>query len=259
MKISVNIQTYKRVGEVDTLNLVPHANLWAHSFEIDLYRKAYPDAVIKELPNETQGNLPRVKNFILEHEFNKGFDAVLLLDDDIKTIGWWEKRHARTIGSEEELIDMVLRYSILASDWGAKLWGINVNPDKQVYREYSPFSTISYISSSFSCFLKGNELKYDERFPLKEDYDMLLQQTNKYRLNLRVNKYFYVKKSAENKGGCATYRNQEKEKQQMDDLQKKWGRNLVKRESLRHSRSHSSKKRRTIDINPVVLVPIRGI
>ena len=256
MQISVNIQTYKRAGFVDTLKLCPSAFIWAHEFEVEEYRKAYPGANVKSLPDELRGNLPKVKNYILEK--NKDFDVNVLLDDDISKIGYYKKGLASKVMSEKELLQIIANYSIICMDWGLKLWGIQVNQDKQCYREYSPFSTLSYVSSSFSCFIKGNELQYDERFPLKEDYDMTIQQCMKYRGILRVNKFFYVKKSAENIGGCGVYRNVEREKDQLKLLQKKWGDKIVK-EDNHESRSHSSNKKRAFDINPIIKIPIKGI
>lgn len=253
MKISINCQSYKRAGAVDTMRLGLPMNLWVHTFEIEEYRKLYGDAV-KELPDDTRGNLPRVKNFILEAE--KDNDAIFFLDDDISRVGMFENREPYFFKGDE-LLGFIERYSMLCQEWGLKLWGINVSPDKQNYREYSPFSTLSYVSSSFACFLKGNVLKYDERLPLKEDYDMTIQQCNTYRGLLRVNKAFYVKKSASNVGGCAVYRNIEKEREQLQTFQKKWGDSIVKFDT--NDRSHSTEKRKSIDINPVILVPIRGI
>ena len=49
-------------------------------------------------------------------------------------------------------------------------------------------------------------------------------------------------------GGCAEYRNIQKEKEQMDLLIKKWGSKIVKLDS-----------RNTKDINPVVKPPIKGV
>lgn len=255
MKISINVQSYKRAGSVDTFKLDIPFNLWVHTFEFEDYKKLYGKAV-KELPDETRGNLPKVKNYIMEHEFKNGADAVLLMDDDISRIGIFEDKNG-IILKGEDLLTFITKYTELCRDWGMKLWGVNVSPDKQNYREYSPFSTLSYISSSFACFLKGNELRYDYRLPLKEDYDMTIQQCNRYRGNLRVNKAFYVKKSAENVGGCATYRNIDTERSQLDILQKKWGNSIVKFDT--NDRSHATTKTKSIDINPVILIPIRGI
>ena len=257
MKISVNIQSYKRDNDVDTLKLFPDANVWVHTFEIGEYKKCNKGANIRLLPDKTRGNLPRVKNFILETERKN--DAVVFLDDDMSAINCWEEKSIKVFKGKG-LYAFLEKYTNMCMEWGFALWGINVNSDKQVYREYSPFSTLSYVSSSFACFLKKNELRYDERFPLKEDYDMTVQQFNRYRGLLRINKFFYVKKSAENTGGCALYRNIEKEREQIRLLQKKWGSRIVKVDSG-NSRSHTTSKNRnkTIDINPIIYVPINGI
>jgi sensor c-di-GMP phosphodiesterase-like protein len=135
---------------------------------------------------------------------------------------------------------------------------VNVSDDKQSYRENAPFSTVSYIGGPFQVFLKGNEIYYDERLPLKEDYDMTLQQLNKYRVVLRANKFFYSVKQSEQAGGCATYRNLEREKKQLEMLQKKWGKKIVRIDN--NNRSHNLKKEKTkIDYNPIIKPPIKGI
>jgi hypothetical protein len=71
--------------------------------------------------------------------------------------------------------------------------------------------------------LKGNKCRYDENLPLKEDYDMTLQQLNLERVVLRVNAYHYICKQSENVGGCAAYRNRDREEAQLKALQAKWG------------------------------------
>jgi hypothetical protein len=105
--------------------------------------------------------------------------------------------------------------------------------------------------------LKGNELRYDERFSLKEYYDMLIQQINRYRRVFRVNKWFYVKKGAQQKGGCAAYRNIEKEIGQIEALQRKWGYDIVKFD--KGSQNHKTTKKKNFDINPVIRIPIGGV
>jgi hypothetical protein len=87
---------------------------------------------------------------------------------------------------------------------------------------------------------------------------MTLQQLNANRKVLRVNKFFYIKESASNVGGCATYRNMDAEREQLVLLQRKWGSAIVKFDNT--SRSHSTKKvKKHIDFNPVIIPPIRGV
>lgn len=257
MKISVNVPSYKRASMVDTYHLLPSAKYWVHAFEAEEYKTANFGMNVAVLPDEIKGNIARVRNFILRSELEAGADVVVMIDDDVDHFAYWEENKRVKIFEEAEILNFIERYSVLAAEWGVKLWGINVNNDKQVYREYTPFSTLCYISGSFSCFLKGNDLFYDERFSLKEDYDMTIQQLNKYRQVLRVNKFYYLKKGAQQVGGCAVYRNVEKELLQIEALKKKWGARIVSNDN--GQRNHKTEKNRAFDINPVVRVPIKGV
>ena len=146
----------------------------------------------------------------------------------------------------------------MAKDIGAYLWGLNIAPDPQNYRTYTPFSTTSFLGAPFHCTLKGSEPRYDETMPLKEDYDMTLQQLNLYRVVLRFNKYFYKAKQSSQTGGCAVYRNRKTEEYQLRLLQKKWGKKIVKIDTS--DKSNKLKKvKKHMDYNPIIHVPIKGV
>lgn len=108
------------------------------------------------------------------------------------------------------------------------------------------------INKQISCHLKGTEVFYDEKLPLKEDYDLAIQHLNKYRGILRLNGYFYLCKQSINPGGCASYRNFKNEKEQFELLIKKWGRNIIKTDKSNKGRS---KKKKIFDLK----VPIKGV
>lgn len=254
MKVSVNIVSYKR-PKVLTLDYLPFATVWVAKKEEEEYRKNNPNAKIVTMPDEVQGNVARVRNWVLDHTLDD--DVVAIIDDDMKAMYRWEEKKKHKI-EKEKFVDFLEECSKVASEYGAKFWGVNINPDKQVYREYSPFSTLSFVGGPFQCFLKGNELRYDEGLPLKEDYDMTLQQINKYRCAFRFNMFFYDVKQAEQAGGCAMYRNYKTEMEQLLKLQKKWGSKIVKFD--KNNRSHSTKKeKKKFDFNPVIKVPIKGV
>lgn len=256
MKISVCCPSYKR-PKVETLDYLPFCRVYVDCKEADEYIKQNKGADIVACPEGVQGNLCRVRNYIIEQELKKN-DAVLIVDDDLKGI-YYHEHLERHLVESDCFLSFLEKYSIMAKDMGAFFWGVNVNPDPQCYREYTPFSTKSYIGGPFQCFLKGGECRYDENLPLKEDYDMTLQQLNKYRVVLRVNKFFYDCKQSEQAGGCATYRNLEREKEQLLLLQKKWGSKIVKFDPC-SDRSHSGKKvKKNIDYNPVIKSPIKGV
>jgi len=123
-------------------------------------------------------------------------------------------------------------------------------PDKRTNREGTPFNTTAYIGGPFQVILKDNILRYDEDLPLKEDYDFTLQNMHKYNGCLRVNFLCYDVKQAEQSGGCATYRNNDREKQQFIALQKKWGNKIIREDT---------KSKRNFDFNPKLISPIKGV
>jgi len=256
MKVSVCCPSYKR-PTVETIEYYPEVKIYVAPEEADEYRKANSGADIVVCDPGVQGNVSRVRNHILKTEWDGGADVVLLLDDDFKGLYYWEAQ-ARVPLPGSQLVEMVRRYTEIAKGAGAFFWGVNCSFDKQFYREYSPFSFLSFVGGPFQCFLRGNECWYDERLPLKEDYDMTLQQINTYRKVLRVNKYYYIARQSEQEGGCATYRNRDRELAQVRLLQKKWGTDIVKFDENR--RNHMMKREKKIeDYNPVIRVPIKGI
>lgn len=229
MKISVNVPSYKRPNDIKTLQYLPYVRVWVDGSDYDAYKKANPKADIVRCADGVQGNLCRVLNYILDEEFKRGMDVVLILDDDIHWIERFEVDELTGFGYEpyklnaDEVLTMVEKYSILAKDLGAKFWGINISPDKFNYKHNTPFSTKSYIGGPFRCHLKGSRCRYDERLFFKDDYDMTLQQLNMERVVLRVNAYHYICEQSTNKGGLAAYRNRDREYEQCELLIKKWG------------------------------------
>lgn len=260
-KFLVCCPSYRRPTQVDTLRYFPNISVYIAAGEMAQYRLANRDANLVAMPNKVQGNIARVRNWILDHNKDK---IICIVDDDLQYIGYYEKDVEYKIESEDQLMGFLEKYTQVAIDLETPLWGININLDKQCYREYTPFSLTSVVMAPFMVHIHPT-CRFDEQLPLKEDYDFCLQTLNRHRKILRVNKYHYLTKQGGSKtgvnqsGGCAVSRSLDKEESQLDLLQKKWGSRIVQRDSLDNSRSHSSKKEKAFDINPVVRVPILGI
>ena len=255
LDIRVCIPSYRR-PKVESLEYFPSGRVYVDSEETSEYVRHNPHADIISCQKGIQGNLSRVRNHILDTEFNDGADAVLIIDDDILRLKYFEAGKRRHMHMDA-VPDFLQKYTLIAQELGVYLWGLQVSNDKQNYRENNPFSLTCYIGGPFQCFLKGNTCRYDEELFLKEDYDMTLQQLNKYRKVLRLNKFYYEARQSEQTGGCATYRTLEEEKRQFELLQRKWGSNIVQRE--KHDRAHNKRKvRKREDYNPLIYIPIRG-
>lgn len=253
MKISINCPSYKR-PKVRTLEYLPFCKVWVSGEELPEYQRQNRDAAFGVLSK--QGNVSIVRNEILQKEFERGADVVCIVDDDLKGVYRFEKARHNNFGYEnhkvkaEDFEEFIYNGTIMARDIGAYLWGVNLNKDKRNYKHSRPFSTTGVILGPFSCHLKGTECRYDERIPLKEDYDMALQHLNRYRKILRFNQYHYDCKQSEQAGGCAVIRNYKTEKAQFELLQKKWGREIVREDR---------KSKKDFDYNPIINVPIFGI
>ena len=84
MRISLNCPSYKR-PYVETLEYLPFCKVWVDEGEYPAYKEANPeDAQIISVPKGIQGNLCRIRNYILDTEFDNGFDVVVIIDDDLK-------------------------------------------------------------------------------------------------------------------------------------------------------------------------------
>ena len=211
---------------------------------------------IMTCPDEVNGNIARARNWILDQYRGEN---VLIVDDDIKQLCRWTEEGGRWKPKNlnpEEAKEFIRCGFGLCKEMGARLWGINPASDRGGYKEYTPFSMSAYTSGSFSGFVEP-ELRYDERIPLKEDYDMTIQQCNTCRRVLRLNMYHMKKDDHGNVGGCAAYRTLEREREQLKLLQAKWGAGIV-REDLGKS-CVQRKKEITFDINPIIRVPIGGV
>ena len=252
MNISICCPSFRR-PKVETLNRYPDVKVYIDETEADNYIAANPNANIVPVASEHQGNLCRIRNYILDTEFDQGFDVVLIVDDDIEGIYRWNRKgtfgYDRTMVTMDGLVDLVAHGSMLCSEWGYKFWGIGLSRNKLICRHSQPFSTTQYIGGPFQCHLR-NDIRYDERLPLKEDYDITMQHLLRNGGALRMNMYHCEVKRATNTGGCSQYRNTKREQEQMELLQRKWGKDVFKYDNS-SVRSH--------DFNPRMRSPIRGV
>ena len=238
--------SYKRANICKTHKYITDVFYIVSENEKDDYLKIHKNVI--GVPNEVQGNISRVRNYILDNYNEKN---IVMLDDDFNSIGVFEGNKLKKL-DEEGVYNMIQKGFLMAEDLGVKLWGLNIISDKGSYREYTPFNTNAMILGPFNGHLKHN-LRYDEKIPLKEDYDLSLKMLNKYRKTLRLNMYHYNSEQNTIKGGCAVYRNTETENEQFNLLVKKWGSKIIKRDKK------ADKKQKHFDINPIIKVPIKGV
>lgn len=238
----IYIPTYGRADNVKTAKVFPNAIIVCPESQEEEYRKHYPDMQFMPCPDSVEGNMAKKRNWIKD---NARKDWFIMVDDDCDGIQMIEGQ--KQIRLEfEHMMELFHNAFVMCEEWGTVLWGLNLNKDPKVYREYSPFSSLSIILGPFSGHIKSN-MRYDCRLPTKEDYDYGLQVLWKYHKVLRLNKYAYsVGHITGQTGGSHSIRKMELEEAQNELLVRKWGKKVVKYNMAK-------------DIDPVVKVPLKGI
>lgn len=248
--------SYKRPTGKSTHLIIPEVIYVVAESEKESYLKSGEHDKYWFVPDTAQGNTSRIRNYILDNA--PCIDKKLVtVDDDHTRFGIWNG-NKRIILNSDNIMRFIESMFQLTDDAGIKFWGVLPNNDKLSYRETAPFSFNSFIGGPWQGF-NNLDLRYDEKIPLKEDYDLTLQVLNKYRKVMRCNFFHYFPKQHNNKGGCASYRNIEFEKQQLKLFQKKWGTKIVKSTTGRGGAMSSKMSTNAYDINPIIKVPIKGI
>lgn len=254
--VPIYCPSYHRADTASTHRFLSQVTYVVGESEADAYRRIHPR--VWAVPDAIQGNLPRVRNHILD----QAEDTLLLLDDDISAVGRYVRGRVCHL-SETETYDLIAHATALCTDLGTVFWGLNVNWDKRCYRETAPFCLTSYIGGPWQGHV-GNPCRYDETIYLKEDYDMTLQVLARYRMALRLNMYHYYARQAgrgdSTTGGCSAYRTVERDLEHNELLRRKWGRKIVRFDTGNsHAATRRANARKTFDINPIIRPPIPGV
>ena len=270
VKIAVASPSYRR-PKCATARYIPETRIYIDESDEDAYRDANKDCgeIVVCAPG-IQGNLPRVRNYILDTEFGNGADVVVMMDDDVQYLGWFkpgENGFGYKVSriTHKEFYNFIVYGSQLCEDWGFGMWGVNYNHDHMLYQHFLPFSTLKSAVGQFMVFTK-NELRFDENLPLKEDYDMNIQQQNKYRGILTINFAFVNGDFGKLQGGTSVRRNHKAEFEQFKLFKQKWGSDIVRGTNTKSGivKKDGVGKRKEFQSqydfsHPIVRVPIDGV
>lgn len=244
------IPTYRR-KQIKTLDVYSDCVLFADREDASFLAGKYDQPVVV-LPDGVQGNIARVRNWIL-YWAKTNAEAVVLLDDDLAGIYWFEPQEeaGRTKAvklNTEQIRTVMLDAANMCNDMGYKQFGFQPTYNPLLYKVGTPLKIRQYCPSPVSGFISDCCCRYDERLFLKEDYDITLQNIALYGGNLRLE---YIAFSCDQDckgdhtgGGCSSVRTSKTEQEQLTLLQKKWGSDLVKIKDG--------------DINPVLRIGKRG-
>lgn len=222
-KFFVAIPTYKRAGHVHSLKLFPKATLFCNYGELEEYKKHYPKNEIVECGKEVIGLTPKL-NAILDYCEKHKIKRLLKVDDDFtKFVSFVGGTH-KQIDDLEHLNEVIERLFVMIEDANTRLFTFAPTADVRRYEGSMPFRLFSSVKIGIYGMRVGDGYRFDERFILKQDIDCALDTVMKYKYFIVENRYsFAFKETMKSVGGCAEYRNNDREQQMIKLLRSKWG------------------------------------
>lgn len=207
----IAVPSMGRAGAVKTLRILPAASLFVPAVEAADYKKAHPDAKVVGVPDEIKG-ITRTRNWILDWALRrKGGRRVVFIDDDVKTAGWIELRResakSRKITGEAWTAEFARLFDV-AAGFGFRIWGVATDGATRSVYPTKPFVTRTYVTASCMGMINEKSFRFDESFPVKEDYEICLRCLKEDGGVLGARYLYWVNHHWTGEGGCSVYRTQ---------------------------------------------------
>lgn len=222
------IPTYRK-SEIKTAELLKDLDylLFTDKQDFDILDKKYNCFL---LPDGVQGNISRVRNFILNYARDKKISSFVMCDDDISIL----YKYDAEIKSRRREINPIIFDNILNCFDNLFIenekcigWTISETEQPRDYKGKIDCNNACFMSGTFSIYFTDRiNFEFDENLSLKEDYDFTLQALTSGKIIYRFKGLCYKPERAtlniKNFGGCSTYRTKEKELQQIKLMEQKW-------------------------------------
>ena len=215
----MNYQVYViSAGRHDKLNLTPLQKskyiFCVRNGEKHLYEKHGCKNVFET------GTLIQSRNWALEKAFANNVICVQL-SDDLKKV-----KTNKNFGIQQGVeLDFAIEKLVGVFNKIPNVYLMGIPPTPNDFYAKTIVSKNSFCIGDL-IFVKPNELRFDERMTLKEDYDYTLQHIQRFGNCFRYQKYLFEFEHYKNKGGAVDYRNDDEEKKNIRYLISKWGKKI---------------------------------
>ena len=223
--MNIIIPSYKRSHTLKSKDYFFMAKYCVPESQKDEYIKEVGKDRVITLPDNEDGDIVKKRNWILKNIPR----PLIMIDDDVSCLVYWDKRKDNYLSKtfpKDLLVDLFEEFISVANQFDVKLFGVAQNKDDRQYKEFTPFNLSNIVLGPFQGHLNHN-LTFDEKVGSKDDYDMALQQLQKYQKVLRFNKFAYDCEHGDNKGGIVSYRSKEKEIEYCKQIMLKWGKKII--------------------------------
>ena len=216
----VAIPSKGRAGKVKSQKLLPDAStLFVPAAETDAYDRLGGRNIVA-VPDDVLG-ITRTRNWILDWADAQGEPWVVFIDDDVKVSGWIELlpfrgKHRKM--QEAAFLEEWVKLFDLTAQMNYRIWGLDTAGALRSVYPYHPFRFQTYVTASCMGIRNDTGIRFDEDFPVKEDYEMALRCIVEDGGILGAQYFYWVNAHWAEDGGCKAYRTGEMEKDCIDRL-----------------------------------------
>lgn len=204
----VAIPSKGRPTGVKSLKVLPSAVVFVPQAEADDYRRAGVRSLVA-VPDGVRG-ITKTRNLILDYAVERGEVRVVMVDDDVQRVGWVKlhPHRAETKSIKEAvLLAEFERLFDVTEQMGFRVWGVDtIGTTRSVY-PWSPIIQRTYLTAS-CCGVLADRVRFDESFPVKEDYELGLRCVKEDGGIVGARFLFWRNSHWSDPGGCAAYRTQ---------------------------------------------------
>jgi hypothetical protein len=203
----IAIPSKGRPTGVKSTKVLPSAVLFVPEMEVRDYRKTNPKTEIVGVPARIRGITP-TRNWILDHTKDRW---VVMADDDLLAQGY-VKLHAhngevRKLNEAEWITEIVKLFEI-TEQLKLRIWGVATQAALRAVYPWKPILLRSYVTASFMGIVNDGRTRFDERFIVKEDYELNLRCIKEDGGVVAARYLFWQNRHWKDPGGCAAYRTQ---------------------------------------------------
>jgi glycosyltransferase involved in cell wall biosynthesis len=195
-----------RPRAVRTQAVLPSCVVYVPAAEVAEYEAAGVRNVVA-VPDRVKG-ITATRNFILDQCRDRW---VVMIDDDVRSQGWVqlldERAKGRTL-DEAGWIGEAVKLFDLTEQMRFRIWGVATAGATRAVYPWKPILTRSYVTGSFMGIVNDGRTRFDERFAVKEDYELNLRCVKEDGGVIAARYLHWTNSHWTDAGGCAQYRTQ---------------------------------------------------
>lgn len=183
--------------------LKEHGTFFVPENEVRFYRNVRN---VVGVPTSVRG-ITATRNWILDQASD---EWVVFVDDDVQTAGWTRlfDDHGKQIKitDEQAWVDIFVRAFDVTTQLGWKIWGLKTEAALRSVYPFKPLLFRTYVTASCMGIVNDGSYRFDESYPVKEDYEICLRHITQYGGILGIRYCHWQNEHWTTDGGCKDYR-----------------------------------------------------